>query len=133
MNADRYPIIAGDTLMVYEFSSEGINGKVQKLVVYRETNLHNLYNLGFGDMKEQGVIDDEAITNNGDSQKVLATVAFTLLQFTNEYPDALVYATGSTESRTRLYRIGISNNLNMINEHFFIFGQKEDLWEPFQT
>jgi hypothetical protein len=34
-----------------------------------------MYNLGFGDYNEiTGLIDDKVITNNGDREKVLATV-----------------------------------------------------------
>ena len=92
------------------------------LIIYRETNLHNFYNLGFGDKNEKtGDIDDNVITNNGDSQKVLATVASSLVQFTEQYPNAMVYATGSTKARTRLYRIGISNNLEMIQDRSDVF------------
>ncbi|MCD6010798.1 MAG: hypothetical protein K0Q79_660 [Flavipsychrobacter sp.] len=133
MNVDKYPLIVGGTSMVYEFQSEGVNGKIPKLIIYRETNLHNLYNLGFGDKNEKtGNIDDNVITNNGDSQKVLATVASSLLQFTDKYPGAMVYATGNTKSRTRLYRIGISNNLEMIKENFEVFGQHKYGWELFK-
>ena len=62
-----------------------------------------IYNLGFGDYNaETKTIDDEIITNNGDSLKVLATVASTVYAFTEKYPDALVFATGSNNLRTRL-------------------------------
>ena len=45
----------------------------------------------------------------------------------------MVFATGSTKARTRLYRIGISNNLEEIQDDFEIFGLngKKD-WQPFQ-
>lgn len=76
MKIDKYPVIVGETAMVFEFVSTGIRGSVPKLVVYSETHLHDFYNLGFGDKDEEtGNIDDEVITNNGDSEKVLATVA----------------------------------------------------------
>jgi uncharacterized protein DUF6934 len=67
------------------------------------------FNLGFGDLnKATGKIDDLAVTDNQDRKKVLATVAATLLEFTRQFPDAAVYATGSTPARTRLYQIGIT-------------------------
>ena len=118
--------------MVYEFYSEGPKGIVAKLVIYRETYLRNFYNLGFGDKDgETGAIDDSVITNNGDSQKVLATVASTLLHFTDKSPPSTVIAVGRTKSRTRLYRMGIYNNLEMIQEHFEVFGRKDNRWQPF--
>jgi hypothetical protein len=132
MNIDKYPLTIGDTAMVYEFYSDGVKGKIPKLVIYRETYLQVFFNLGFGDKNEEtGTIDDFVITNNGDSQKVLTTVASTLLHFTDKYPHAKVMAIGRTKSRTRLYRMGICNNLELINENFDIFGRKDNLWRPF--
>jgi hypothetical protein len=132
MNIDKYPLAIGDSSMVYEFYSECVKGRVRKLVIYRETYLLNFYNLGFGDGHgEDGIINDSVITNNGDSQKVLATVASTLLHFTDKFPKAKVIAVGRTKSRTRLYRIGISNNLEMIKKDFEVFGWKGNAWQPF--
>jgi hypothetical protein len=38
--------------------------------------------------------------------------------FTGKNPEAYIYATGSTELRTRMYRIGISNNLKELTVFF---------------
>lgn len=133
MKIDKYPVNIGETSMVFEFVSDGINGKIPKLGIYSETHLHNFYNLGFGDKDETtGEIDDEVVTNNGDSEKVLATVASTLYTFTDKFPEAMVFATGSTKARTRLYRIGISNNVEEIQEDFEVFGLADEDWQPFQ-
>jgi len=133
MKFDKYPVTVGATSMVFEFTSKGIRGNIQKLVVYSETHLHNFYNLGFGDKNEiTGEIDDEVVTNNGDSEKVLATVASTLYIFMEKYPDAMVFATGSTKARTRLYRIGISNHLAEIQKDFNVYGLINEHWQPFQ-
>lgn len=119
--------------MVFEFVSEGINGKISKLVLFSETYLHNFYNLGFGDKDEStGEIDDEVVTNNGDSEKVLATVASTLYTFTDKFPVAMVFATGSTKARTRLYRIGISNNVEEIEKDLEVFWLIDKDWQAFQ-
>ncbi len=120
--------------MVYEFASEGSKGKISKLVIYSETHLHNFYNLGFGDKDETtGDIDDTIVTNNGDSEKVLATVAATLYSFTEKFPDAIIFASGSTAARTRLYRIGITNNLEEIKADFEVFGlTNENNWVRFE-
>jgi hypothetical protein len=118
---------------IFEFESAGPKGIVKKVVQYTETNLHNFYNLGFGDkVTISNSIDDLVITNNGDSQKILATVAATLIVFTDRYPEAFVMATGSTAARTRLYRMGINNNLEEIENDFYIFGLKNDKWLKFQ-
>jgi len=134
MKFEKYPVIVGETSMVFEFVSEGIHGRISKLVIYSETDLHNFYNLGFGDKVEAtGQIDDEVVTNNGDSEKVLMTVASTLYTFTDKFPEAMIFATGSTKARTRLYRIGISNNIEEIKEDFEVFGLVgEENWMHFQ-
>lgn len=49
MKLDRYQLKAESSLMVFEFISEGPNGKVTKIIQYSETNLKGFYNLGFGD------------------------------------------------------------------------------------
>jgi hypothetical protein len=134
MKIEKYPVIVGETSMVFEFISEGNRGSIPKLVIYSETHLHDFYNLGFGDKDNlTGQIDDEVITNNGDSERVLATVASTLYTFTDKFPEAMIFATGSTKARTRLYRMGISNNLEEIQDDFEIFGLiGEKDWQPFQ-
>lgn len=119
MLANRYLLESAPDLLTFEFESIGPNGVVAKVVHYVETGSEGVYNLGFGDKDPQtGHLDDLSITNNGDSQKVLATVASTLYSFTERYPTATVFATGSTTARTRLYRIGISNNLRDIEQDF---------------
>lgn len=133
MQFDKYPVTVGVTSMVYEFISQGTHGEISKLVIYSETHLHNFYNLGFGDKDTiTGNIDDTIITNNGDSDKVLAAVAATLYNFTDKYPDAMVFASGNTKARTRLYRMGISNNLQIIEPDFEIFGLLREEWQPFK-
>ena len=79
-----------------------------------------------------GQIDDTIISNNGDSEKVLSTVVATVYAFTDKHPDSWIYATGSTKSRTRLYRMGITKYLQEVNEDFEIFGENIDDWEGFR-
>ena len=86
--------------------------------------------MGFGDTNaETGEIDDNVISNNGDSEKVLATVVATLYAFTDTHKNALVYATGNTKSRTRLYRMGITKYLEEVQQDFEIFGELGEEWE----
>ncbi|MBS4028570.1 MAG: hypothetical protein KGZ58_08025 [Ignavibacteriales bacterium] len=133
MKFPRYELKAEKTLTVFEFLSEGPKGKIAKLVQYSETNLQGFYNLGFGDKNTQtGEIDDTVITNNEDSQKILATVAATIYAFTDKYPEAWIYATGSNKVRTRLYRIGITNNLAEILKDFEVFGLQNGEWKIFE-
>lgn len=132
MMLPRYQLKADESLTVFEFISVGKKGEIPKIIQYSETNLKDFYNLGFGDKNLQtGEIDDNVISDNGDSQKVLATVAATVYAFTDKYPEAWIYATGSTKSRTRLYRIGLTNNFDEIINDFELYGQKEGEWQEF--
>jgi hypothetical protein len=133
MNIPKYPLASSDKFMTFEFISEGPKGLIHKLVRYQPTNLKNVYNLAFGDKDLiTGDIDDMVISNNGDSEKVLATVTATVYAFTDKYPDAWIYATGSTKARTRLYRMGITKFLSEVETDFEILGERNDNWEIFR-
>lgn len=133
MKLPKYPLASSDKLMTFEFISEGQKGLVHKLVRFQQTNLKDVYNLAFGDKDfTTGDIDDTVISNNGDSEKVLATVVATVYAFTDKYPDTWIYATGSTKSRTRLYRMGITKFLSEVKEDFEVLGERNDNWEDFR-
>lgn len=64
-------------------------GKIKKVVRYSLQNANGIsyFNLGFGDLnKEAGTIDDLAISDNNDRDKILATVSATVLEFTKRFP-----------------------------------------------
>ena len=118
MKYPRYNYSAENELHSFMFESVGRKGKIKKMVQYTEMSVEGFFNLGFGDYNEEtNEIDDEVRSNNGDGQKLLATVV----------------ATGSTEARTRLYRMGISNNLEELKKDFYVYGlRKEDeIFEEF--
>ena len=127
MNYPRYEYATEDELNIFEFVSVGNKGKVTKIVQYTEMTIKGYYNLGFGDLDvEKKEINDEIVTNNGDGQRVLATVVSTVYSFTGKNPDAYIYATGSNEARTRLYRMGITNNLEELKKDFHVYGLRND-------
>ncbi len=124
MKLDRYHLKADETLSVFEFISVGPKGAIRKIIDFQPTGVKGLYNLAFGDKHPvTGEIDDLAITNNGDTDKVLATVVTALYAFLDTNPEALVYATGSTPARTRLYRMGISRFYEEMQQEFILFGR----------
>lgn len=133
MKLPKYQLAAEQSLTVFDFVSEGPRGRIPKIVKYSGTNVKDFFNLAFGDKDPiTDAIDDVVISDNGDSEMVLATVVATLYAFTDRYPNAFVFATGSTKSRTRLYRIGIVKHLNEIRKDFRIFGLRNDMWENFE-
>jgi hypothetical protein len=132
MNQPKYELQADDVLSTYEFTSVGVKGKIVKLIQFAPTNNHKVFNLAFGDKNHHsGQIDDLVISNNGDSEIVLATVVSAVYSFTEKYPDSWIYATGSTKSRNRLYRMGISKYLNEVQTDFEIYGEINQRWEAF--
>ena len=119
----------------YIFYSEGPKGKIQKDILYQMVKGGGdpLYNLTFGDWNEKTQrIDDRIISNNGDKQKILATIAASVLHFMEVNPDAFILAKGSTQSRTRLYQMNISSYLAIITAYFKIEGFICNKWEIFQ-
>ena len=135
MQEDSYAFKRTSEVYHYEFYSEGPKGVIKKVVEFQPTSEDNVYNLAFGDYDDEAKgIDDKVVTNNGDSLKVLATVASTVYAFVEKHPNAWIIATGSTEVRTRLYRMGITNNLAEISGDFHIFGYtKSGDWVRFET
>ena len=125
--------MASKSLMRFEFESGGPKGTIKKTIEFKRLSKKaNVYNLGFGDEKLNGDIDDLIVTGNNDSQKVLATVAFAVIKFLEKHPDKGIYATGSTKARSRLYKIGISNNLEEIQRSFVIYGYYNDNWQVYE-
>lgn len=132
MQLPAYQYKTNDSFLDYEFISEGPKGRIKKVVRFTQIT-HSVFNLGFGDLDEEsGEISDLAVSNNNDSRKVLATVAATVNDVTIKYPGIWVVAKGSTLSRTRLYRMGITNHWAEISADFEIYGLKEENWEPFE-
>lgn len=133
MKLPKYQLKSTDKLTSFEFVSEGPNGVFQKQIQFTLINQENIYNLAFGDIDLiNGEINDLSISNNGDSDKILATVASAVYAFCDKNPQSWIFATGSTSSRTRLYQIGIARFYNDLTEDFDIYGQVEEGWEIFQ-
>ncbi|MBP6424755.1 MAG: hypothetical protein KA278_03435 [Flavobacterium sp.] len=134
MDIERYEIENNVNSVYFEFISIGSKGSIVKVIKYTKINDEPLvYNLGFGDKNlTHETIDDKAVTNNGDTDRVLATVAFTIYAFYKEFPDAIVYLSGSTTSRTRLYQININKFYDYISKDFIIYGELEQGFERFK-
>jgi hypothetical protein len=132
MDLNRYTFSTERTHTSYEFISEGRNGAIRKGVNFQLIDARReIYNLAFGDYNEDtDEIDDLAISDNEDRDKILATIAATVLDFSDNHPTATVIATGSTIARTRLYRIGITKNYENISEIFDVEGYAGG-WIPF--
>ncbi|OMQ13124.1 hypothetical protein [[Flexibacter] sp. ATCC 35103] len=128
MDYPKYDLKANSNSTIFEFISSGTQGDILKVIKYTLMQNPEIVNLGFGDKininENMGTfdIDDVNITDNGDRNIILATVANATYIFTELYPDKFIFFSGSCKIRTRLYRIAISSNYTELVKTFFIFG-----------
>lgn len=136
MRLEKYELEADRTLMAFEFTSKGPQGHILKGVEYSKVLLKgykNVYNLGFGDKNiHSDEIDDVVVSNNQDRDKVLATVASTVVVFTKRRPKAKIFISGSNEIRTRLYQMAINKYFEELSKSFNIQGFFNEKWLPFE-
>src|SRR5579872_3035833 len=91
------------------------------------------YNLAFGEYDVfTGNIDDRIVSNHGDREIVLHTVADAVVKFIEQRPLAIILIKGSTPSRVRLYQIGIRAYWLQIKERYEVLGKWKGEWTPFQ-
>jgi hypothetical protein len=132
MDLKGYNVSADIEHISYEFLSIGIKSTIKKDVSFKSLGL-NIYFLAFGDKNElTGEIDDRVNSNNGDRDKVLATVAEITLDFLAHHRDATVIAVGSTPGRSRLYQMGINSKWHLIRQFYWVEGYINDDWEDYQ-
>jgi hypothetical protein len=132
MNADKYPVISSEDHTKFDFLSQGPNGTIKKIVHYQKI-VSGVFNLAFGDWDDESqTLLDLTRSNNADRDKVLATVAFTIFEFMDHHPYAIVIAQGATPSRTRLYQIGIKANWKQISLLLTIKGLSGGAWLDFE-
>jgi hypothetical protein len=132
MNLERYDVTISDDFTRFEFISEGSRGRIVKLVAFTPL-AENLFNLGFGDYDSASrTLDDRVVTNNGDQPKVLATVASAAVAFLHHHPAAVLYAEGSTASRTRLYQMGLNRFWTEVTARLTVLGYRDERWQPFE-
>lgn len=116
----------------FEFDSLSSQKQIRKVIEYTPLPQNpNIYNLGFGDLKTDGTIDDLAVSNNNDMERILATVIQTIFVFFEARPKNTILFLGSTESRTRLYQIVIAKYINEIDDILQIRGIRNGELELF--
>lgn len=133
MHLDHYEFVSGNSSFSYEFTSTGPKGHIRKAVQFSLIYDDNIFNLAFGDVNAvTGDIDDLAISDNKDTEKILATVVAIVYSFFNDFPDAWIYAVGSTNSRTRLYNMGINRYFSASENDFHIMAERNGIWEIYK-
>jgi len=133
LKQEIYQLSSSENSMSFLFTSEGPKGKIEKLILFQATHIKNVFNLAFGDINTlTKEIDDSIVSNNGDSSKVLITVAAAVYTFTETNKQSLIYLKGSTRSRTRLYQMGISRYLQEKSRNFVILAEVKGDWVNFE-
>lgn len=131
MNLEKYDTIVTEDVLSFSFISVGPKGHIQKLVIYQHVE-GPLYNLAFGDRNgELGTINDLIISDNKDTEKVLATVASTIfdfLQFTLERQ----YQLKAAHIPEQDFIEGILPHfLTLQTKEFLLYGELDDKIERF--
>ncbi|AYQ35289.1 DUF6934 family protein [Runella sp. SP2] len=127
MDKPIYQLQSSSDNLQFVFESISQERIIRKAVAYILSDDNpDLYQLIFGDLKENGDIDILSASNNNDMKQVLTTVVDTLSTFFEHYPMATVAFTGSTSSRTRLYRAAITQFLKETNLYYDVVGITEN-------
>ncbi|HEY8897703.1 MAG TPA: hypothetical protein VIM79_22915 [Niastella sp.] len=127
MNYEAYTDIReGRDLRTFTFVSIGKKGAIPKCIFFEPTPIPYVYNFAFGNLLDNGGIDDASVSDNGDRNKILATLAKIIYQYTHKYPERKIYFRGSTEERTRLYRMAVGLNLEELSNDFEIYAEVDD-------
>ncbi len=132
MELPRYITQTGRSRKVYEFISEGPRGNIIKRVYFQETTRDNYVSLLMGDFSyETGETDFYNISNNGDRDKVLATIVDIIYNYFELYPTHVITFTAANDARTRLYQMAINTYFHELSLDFHIYGELNKATEPF--
>lgn len=132
MQQPAYLFRRSDDALLFEFESVSIQRNIRKVVEYARLALpEEVFNLGLFDVTDAGDYDDLSVSNNQDFEKIMATVIQTLPFFFAKRPKAQVFFSGSTASRTRLYRIVLTKVLPEAAKTYIVRGVKAGRTEPF--
>ncbi|MEO8405249.1 MAG: hypothetical protein ABI480_11660 [Chitinophagaceae bacterium] len=132
MDLDHYQYDIKYSFFEFEFISVGPKGKVRKKVKFLKIG-KGIYNFSFADVDEMtGIDNDKVISNNGDRNKILATLANIIYDFTETFNDIIIYILANSASRSRLYQMNISKYYYEIEKKFKVFGYKNGKWQHFQ-
>jgi len=121
-----------DAYSIFDFFSIGPRGIILKRIVFIPTTNARVYNLSLGDVTLDGEMSSYSVSDNGDRNKILATVAYAVDIYLEKYPDRYVFFTGSTDGRTRLYRMAVALNFDELSLKFDIYCQTDMGIIPFQ-
>jgi len=118
----------------YVFDSEGPKGIFRIKVDFVCSSKRNICELRYGVLDlENKNIDQNFVIQNGDGEIIINTVFNITCDYAIHNPNSLIRFSGSTKSRTRLFTMWISKNIDIVQKKFTIYGYtNRDLWKPFK-
>ena len=135
MKYGYYPTVyTKEDLSIFEFVSIGKRGAIKKRIIFARMEEKGVYNLAFGNVRPDNQFDTELISDNGDRDKIIATVVAVVDKYTQRYPRRWIYFRGNTPTKRRLYRMAVSIHLEELSDKFEILAELEEMevLVPFQ-
>ena len=86
--------------------------------------LPNVYNLAFGPLKTDGLIDDKVELAHQDYSKVFSTILLSAFTYLIRNPEHALGVDGSDNARAFLYYWTLQRNFDYLDQQFDIFGLK---------
>lgn len=130
MNEPFYEFNFIEESLCFTFDSIG-KQLISKMVIFQKLDFDDYYQLALVDVLDDGSFSDTLASNNGDRNKILATVYQIITSFLGKHPNAIILFAGSTPSRTRLYQIAINSELEAAQKLFVIMGYNGLSFEVF--
>jgi hypothetical protein len=132
VNYPSYLFYSNQNSTEFFFESIGSKGIINKVIAFQETSFTGIYNLALGDVNTlTNEVDDAVVTDNGDTEKVLATIFQIVSHYFSLYPHHQIYFSGNSPARNRLYRIAINHSFRELDLAFEMFGVMNNELEPF--
>jgi hypothetical protein len=126
----HYPVhYQGGLSHQYWFVSVGKRNVIKSVKLTLSDEELKIYNLSLMDLDvDSGWLSDEVVTNNGDTLKVLKTMAYCMKISLEIQSDASIYFTRNSPARNRLYKMYMNNYRFLWEASFEVtFIEKEGL------
>ena len=127
MEKPTYIFEPSENYLRFDFESRSEEKQIKKVILYvKSPDDDTFYQLIFGDLLPNGKVDVKVKSNNNDRDLILTTVIQTIPIFFENYPDKAIFFTGSTPTRTRIYRAIIAKIIDNSELYYDIKGFRED-------
>ncbi len=107
---------------IFDFESDG-RTRLRKRILFNLISAdEEIYNLALCTVLQDGTLDCESETKDGDMDSVLETTAYIGVLYIDKFPDRKVFFSGSDAKRSRKYQMGINRYMVQISKDYFVEG-----------